>query len=240
MWALAHALAALTVTSVASCPSTLNRSHRRTSIRLPTPRHTHRYPSPPPQSKQARVTSRSAWSKNTKPDGETGNYTLGRPTFDHRGREIRSEIWQPDREEEYIALYGHLNHEHPSRRPRARTISSSPEAQPRSGRARVRTGSLSASPFEHPQLRHPCLAETPSTSRKHEHRRKPRRPAGVIRRDSGYGSDDADEDSGNEGERRFPIIFSFLACFVSSFHLDWTPVCDFYPRVEVSHHVGSP
>jgi hypothetical protein len=206
---------------LSSSLSTAQRSHRRTSIRIPPPRH-HRHPSPPPPSKQSRVTSRSAGPKHPSPYSDAGNYTLARPTHDHRGREIRSETWEPDREDEYIALYGQRNHESYSpRRPRARTVSTSPELDSRSSRARVRSGSLSASSLDHPQLRPPCpgvaassRAWLPSTSRKHERRKQPthRRPMEVVRRDSGYESDDADEDTSNEGE----MTFSFISVLFSS------------------------
>lgn len=158
------------------------------------------------------MTSRSTWPKHVKPDSEAGHYTLTRPTFDHHGREIRSEIWQPDREEEYIALYGQRIHEHVPRRPRARTIATAREVDLRSGRARVRSGSLSATPLDHPQLRQTCpaivaaaRAELPPTSRKRDSRRKhsmQHRPTGFVRRDSGYESDDADGDTSNEGEKQ--------------------------------------
>jgi hypothetical protein len=204
-----------------SCPSTSQRSHRRTSIRLPTSHHQHRHPSPPPPSKQARVTSRSAWPKHTKADTDAGHYTLTRPTFDRRGREIRSEIWQPDREEEYIALYGQRIHEHVPRRPRARTIASGQDVDVRSGRPRVRSGSLSSSALDRPQLRQTCTAiaaadrtELPPTSRKRDSRRKPsmhHRPTTFVRRDSGYESDDAG-DTSNEGEAHF-----YFHCFFSLF-----------------------
>src|SRR5690349_18266372 len=95
---------------VGSSPSA-SRSYRRTAIRIPTSRQPPRLPSPPPPPKQARVTSRSAWPGHVKTDPGAGHHTLTRPTFDHRGREIRSVIWQPDQEEEYIALYGQQIHE---------------------------------------------------------------------------------------------------------------------------------
>ncbi|KAJ1301509.1 hypothetical protein OPQ81_008762 [Rhizoctonia solani] len=140
-----------------SCSSTSQRSHRRTSIRIPA-HHQHRHPSPPPPPRVTRVTSRNSRPKHPKAETEAGNYTLTRPTFDHRGREIRSEIWQPDREEEYIALYGQRFHEQMPRRPRARTIGSGQEIDVRPGRARVRSGSLSTSPLDHPQPRQTCPA----------------------------------------------------------------------------------
>ncbi|KAF8755987.1 hypothetical protein RHS01_04756 [Rhizoctonia solani] len=150
---------------------------------------------------------------------EAGNYILTRSTFDH-GPEIRSEIWQPDREEEYIALYGQRYHEQVPRRPRARTIATAQEVDIRSGRARVRSGSLSSSPLDHPQLRQTCPAitaaarsELPTTTRKRRPSRKHSmhgRPASLVRRDSGYESDDADGDTSNEGERVFQFLFSFL------------------------------
>ncbi|CUA76278.1 hypothetical protein RSOLAG22IIIB_06184 [Rhizoctonia solani] len=192
---------------MSSCTSTSQRSYRRTSIRIPPPRHQHRHPSPPPPARAARVTSRNTRPKQLKAETGAGHYSLSHPTFDHRGREIRSEIWQPDREEEYIALYGQRFHEQVPRRPRARTIASSQEIDVRSGRARVRSGSLSSSPLDHPQLRQTCPAistaksEFPSTTRRRDSQRKHpmrSRPANIARRDSGYESDDADGDTSNE------------------------------------------
>ncbi|EUC63877.1 hypothetical protein RSOL_432120 [Rhizoctonia solani AG-3 Rhs1AP] len=191
---------------MSSCPP--QRSHRRTSIRIPPPRHQHRHPSPPPPARTARVTLRNARPKHVKAETETGHYTLSRPTFDHCGREIRSEIWQPDREDEYIALYGQRFHEQIPRRPRARTIASSQEVDVRSGRARVRSGSLSSSPLDHPQLRQTCpvilaavKSELASTTRRRDSRRKHSmrsRPTNLTHRDSGYESDDADGDTSND------------------------------------------
>ncbi|KAF8745291.1 hypothetical protein RHS02_01360, partial [Rhizoctonia solani] len=196
---------------MSGCTSTSPRSYRRTSIRIPVSRHQHRHPSPPPPApppRATRVTSRGVRSKQHKLEStEAGNYTLTRSTFDH-GPEIRSEIWQPDREEEYIALYGQRYHEQVPRRPRARTIATAQEVDIRSGRARVRSGSLSSSPLDHPQLRQTCPAitaaarsELPTTTRKRRPSRKHSmhgRPASLVRRDSGYESDDADGDTSNE------------------------------------------
>ncbi|KAF8683230.1 hypothetical protein RHS04_01825 [Rhizoctonia solani] len=208
---------------MSGCTSTSPRSYRRTSIRIPVSRHQHRHPSPPPPvppPRATRVTSRGVRSKQHKLESpEAGNYILTRSTFDH-GPEIRSEIWQPDREEEYIALYGQRYHEQVPRRPRARTIATAQEVDIRSGRARVRSGSLSSSPLDHPQLRQTCPAitaaarsELPTTTRKRRPSRKHSmhgRPASLVRRDSGYESDDADGDTSNEGERVFQFLFSFL------------------------------
>jgi hypothetical protein len=38
------------------------------------------------------------------------------------------------------------------------------------------------------------------------------KPANLVRRDSGYESDDADADTSNEGERVFQFLFLFFCC----------------------------
>ncbi|KAG9074655.1 hypothetical protein FS749_013762 [Ceratobasidium sp. UAMH 11750] len=172
--------------------STTHRSHRRTSISVPRhSRHTSPSPSPPPP----RTTSR-AWSRHhppPDPSSSSGSYTL---------------TWQPDREDEYIALYGQQrNHEH--RRPRARTVAASPEVDARAARSRPRSAPLSSSALD---LCQPCPALAASArawlaagSRKDRRKQSQRRPMPPVRRDSGYESDDADEDTSNEGET--PLIY---------------------------------
>ncbi|QRV83449.1 hypothetical protein RhiJN_11465 [Ceratobasidium sp. AG-Ba] len=155
--------------------------HRRTSIPIPPrrtstpvpPRHTRRHPSPPP----TRVTSagRTSWPRHNEPGPSHGHYTLA---------------WQSESDDEY-------------RRPRARTVAAvGPDVEARASRAARPRSHHPFSPSAALDLCQPCSASRAwlaSGSRKDRRKQSQRtRPKGVVRRDSGYESDDADEDTTTE------------------------------------------